>query len=113
VIARRQLETRALELRIEGHTLESIAHQLGLANRGAASKYIARVLDRNESESVAEYRYLTDLRLSAIAYALWPLITGPRPSLRAIDRWLKIQDRIVALHGLNQRCSRCGADSAR
>ena len=105
VIARRQRELRALELRTQGYTLEQIAQKLGLANRGVASKYIARILARNESESVEEMRQIMGAQLETIVTVLWPLITRPRPSLAAIDRLLKIHDRQVKLFGLDPGCS--------
>lgn len=108
VIARRQRELAAFELRVEGHTLESIAEQLGLANRGVASKYVRRVMERNESDSVQEMRMIRGLQLETIAYKLWPLMNRPRPSLPALDRWLKVQDERFKLFGADGPCCSCG-----
>lgn len=106
VIARRELERRALELRTQNYTYQQIASELGLANRGMAAKYVARILDRHEVETVDEYRRVMGEQLDAVGFALWPQITGPRPSVAAIDRYLQIHDRRTRLLGLDQSSPR-------
>jgi hypothetical protein len=99
----RALETadrqrQALELRRDGLTFDGIAHQLGLADRSMARKYVQAALDRTLREPAEEVRDLELRRLDHWLLRLSELIE--QGDLKAIDRALKITELRARLLGL-------------
>lgn len=99
VLAARDRQRRALQLRTEGQTLDQIADELGYAGKSGASKAIAAALDRHEAAAVDEYRDLEAARLNELQRAVWPLaIAG---DLAAVTACVRIIDRRARLLGLD------------
>jgi hypothetical protein len=114
-------ETDALQLRRNGATYPQIAERLGLSTSGA-HEAVKRALDRTLTEAAPDVRKLELERLdSLLVTALTvlarphPLVQGGRvvldqqgqplrddgPTLAALDRVLKIQERRARLLGLD------------
>lgn len=99
VLAARDKQRRALELRTEGRTLDQIADELGYASKSGASKAITAALDRHEAAAVDEYRDLEAARLNELQRAVWPLaVTG---DIAAVTACVRIIDRRAKLLGLD------------
>lgn len=65
-------QSRAVELACAGHPYESIARQVGYANRGTAWKVVQKALDKRVVDHVDELRELTLARLEKLLKAHWP-----------------------------------------
>jgi hypothetical protein len=127
VAARRD---RAVRLRIEGQSWQVIADQLGYASRGAACQDVARALDfalKEQKISTDQWRELQLQRLDALRAKVWGVverrhvalsggtvvrdvdpisgetstIVDDGPTLAAVDRLLKIEEREARLRGLD------------
>ncbi|MET0416044.1 MAG: hypothetical protein ABW022_08490 [Actinoplanes sp.] len=122
--ARRRSE--AIAMRMAGHTFEQIAQALGYTSRGAACQDITRALETavvEQARSVEAYREEELQRLDALLAEAWAVLkrqhltvshgrviyddsTGEpilddAPTLSAIDRILKIQERRAKFLGLD------------
>ena len=64
-------DQRALELRKEGHTYESISEQLGYSTPSASYKAVMRRLRDMDRPAVSMLRELEVQRLDAMLYAVW------------------------------------------
>ena len=64
-------DQRALELRKEGHSYESISEQLGYSTRSASYKAVMRRLKDMDRPAVSMLRELEVQRLDAMLYAVW------------------------------------------
>ena len=90
---------KALELRKAGASFESIAQELGFANKGGAYKAVMSALDNTVREPVNEVRKLELERLDRLFLAVWPpALKGDGKSL---DRCLQIIRQRSSLEGLN------------
>lgn len=99
MVAARQRQAQAVQLRIAGATLEAIAAKLGYGTPAAAHNAIQAALNRTVQLPAAELRELELRRLDALLMALWPNAT--KGGLETIDRVLRISDRRVRLLGLD------------
>lgn len=94
-------ESKALQLRLEGHAYAVIGEKLGITAQ-AAQKQVSRLLDELAIETRKDTRALRKLelaRLDAMTKALWPKVKKGDP--RAIDRALKIMIRRSNFVGLD------------
>jgi hypothetical protein len=101
MIAARELEERAIELRIAGLSYREIAERLGCA-RQSAQDAVRRALDRQAAESVAKVERLRALqgeRIERAIQAIWDQVE--RGQLGAIDRLYRLCVRQAALYGLD------------
>jgi transcriptional regulator with XRE-family HTH domain len=95
-----ELKTRAFELRQKkGLTYAEIGKELGI-NHQTAWNYVNEVLDsfKPKPEDVERFRSMQVSRLEAVLRTLWPKVEAG--DLQALDRWVKIDQRIAALRGL-------------
>ncbi|WP_280366139.1 hypothetical protein [Nocardia wallacei] len=112
---RKDQRTRALEalqMRIEGHTWQSICEQTQYwKTESGVRKAVSGILDRWESASADEYRIIQDGRYLALLRAWWPHAVGtaldenddPRsPDDKAAAIVLRVMEAINKLHGLNR-----------
>lgn len=118
-----QRDAEAARLRARHYTYEQIAADLGYANRGHAYKAVQRALNATVKEPAGELRQLELERLDHLAQAAEAVLArrhvyissgkivrdedsgeslqDDAPTLQAIDRLLKIQQRRAALLGLD------------
>ncbi|MCM6774999.1 hypothetical protein NDR87_26500 [Nocardia sp. CDC159] len=110
----------ALQLRIEGHTWQSICDQTDWKTEAGVRKAVGALLDRWESETADEYRTVQDQRYLALLRAWWPAAVGTAhdedgdlmpPDDKAAAIVLRVMDSINKLHGLNREGP--GADGPR
>jgi hypothetical protein len=117
---------KAVQMRIEGHSLRAIAETCGYKIASNASQDIGRALEQavaEQTRSVEAYREEELQRLDALMLEAWTILrrdhltvshgkvvyddaTGQPilddgPTLQAIDRVLKIQERRAKLLGLD------------
>lgn len=92
-------ERRALELRRAGATFDSIAQQLGFADRSGARYAFNQALTRTLREPAAEARQLEADRLDRLQLAIWA--KAMNGDLRAVEHVLKIMERRARLLGLD------------
>ena len=91
----------ALAMRVAGQPYAEIAEQLGWRDESGARHAVSRLLDRRESESVAEYRKIETARLESLMSAYLPAaLTGDVDAARLA---LMTHDRIAKLHGLDKQ----------
>lgn len=117
--------TRAIALRVAGVDFQTIADQLGYASRGAAHTDISRALAQRKRDLDVQAGVAAALeveRLETMERAAWAVLrrthilvsqgrvirddderplVDDAPTLNAIDRLLKIQDRRAKLLGLD------------
>lgn len=117
--------TEAIRLRMAGESFESIAAKLGYNSRGAACQDITRALEQavmEQARSVEVYREEELQRLDMLLAEAWTVlkrahvtvshgrivrddleepILDDGPTLAAIDRILKIEERRAKLLGLD------------
>ena len=92
-------DQRALELRKEGHSYESISEQLGYSTRSASYKAVMRRLREVDRPAVSMLRELEVQRLDAMLYAVWnDVLQG---DAGAVSTALKISERRSRLLGLD------------
>ena len=92
-------DQRALELRKEGHTYESISEQLGYSTPSASYKAVMRRLKDMDRPAVSMLRELEVQRLDAMLYAVWhDVLQG---DAGAVSTALKISERRSRLLGLD------------
>ena len=92
-------DQKALELRKEGHTYESISEQLGYSTPSASYKAVMRRLRDVDRPAVSMLRELEVQRLDAMLYAVWnDVLQG---DAGAVSTTLKISERRSRLLGLD------------
>ena len=72
-------DQKALELRKEGHTYESISEQLGYSTPSASYKAVMRRLRDVDRPAVSMLRELEVQRLDAMLYAVWEYVIILKP----------------------------------
>ena len=98
-IAGYEKDQRALELRKEGHSYESISEQLGYSTRSASYKAVMRRLRDMDRPAVSMLRELEVQRLDAMLYAVWnDVLQG---DANAVTTALRISERRSRLLGLD------------
>ena len=91
-------DQKALELRKEGHTYESISEQLGYSTPSASYKAVMRRLREVDRPAVSMLRELEVQRLDAMLYAVWnDVLQG---DANAVHTALRISERRSRLLGL-------------
>ena len=65
-------ETRAVEMALAGLTFDSIAEELGYANRSGPWKAVRRAMSRRQAQAVDEYRRVELERLRRLEAVTWP-----------------------------------------
>mgnify|MGYP003676966325 CR=1 FL=1 len=80
-------QARALDLRVQGLTLQEIADELGYSSHGGVHYAIQKALENITYESVGDFRKLTLERLTRILKIHWPSVeNGDMASARlALD----------------------------
>lgn len=101
VIKRRERQAKALELRKAGATYKQIAEQLGYSSPQSVAATIKSALDRMIREPAEELRQMEYERLNHILLTLWPRVQAGE--LAAVDRAMRVMDRIEALMGLHMQ----------
>ena len=92
-------DQKALELRKEGHSYESISEQLGYSTRSASYKAVMRRLREVDRPAVSMLRELEVQRLDAMLYAVWnDVLQG---DANAVHTALRISERRSRLLGLD------------
>ncbi|MBF6134320.1 hypothetical protein IU501_15085 [Nocardia otitidiscaviarum] len=87
----------ALQLRIEGHTWQSICETTSYwKTEAGARRAVGGLLDKWESETVDEYRTVQTLRYEALLKAWWPLAIGIPPKNKG-DRSVPPDDKAAAV----------------
>lgn len=90
---------RAIELRIEGWTLDAIAKELGWGDRASAHMAITRALAERRNDNLDALRDMEGNRLDALWRHNWPgVIKG---NTRAIEVAIRIIERRARLFGLD------------
>ncbi len=98
-IAAYEKDQRALELRKEGHTYESISEQLGYSTPSASYKAVMRRLKDMDRPAVSMLSELEVQRLDAMLYAVWnDVLQG---DANAVHTALRISERRSRLLGLD------------
>ena len=92
-------DQRALELRQEGHSYESISEQLGYSTRSASYKAVMRRLRDVDRPAVSMLRELEVQRLDAMLYAVWDDVL--QGDANAVHTALRISERRSRLLGLD------------
>lgn len=98
-LAAAQRKCEALRLRAAGATFQEIADGLGYSSVSGAHKAVVSALRETLQEPSDELRRLESDRLRAMMAAVWPRVEGG--DLHAIDRALRIQERLARLLGLD------------
>jgi hypothetical protein len=93
---------RALELALAGCDYDSIAAQVGYANRGTAWRAVGEALSTRVAANADKYRRLTLARLEALIAAHWDPATVQR-NARSADLVLKVLTQQSRLLGLADR----------
>lgn len=96
----KEIKYEAFKLRRnEGLSYEEIGERLGVS-LSSAWNYVNEVLDemKPKPEDVERFRSMQVSRLEAVLRTLWPKVEAG--DLQALDRWVKIDQRIAALRGL-------------
>ena len=92
-------DQKALELRKEGHTYESISEQLGYSTPSASYKAAMRRLRDMDRPAVSMLRELEVQRLDAMLYAVWDDVL--QGDANAVHTALRISERRSRLLGLD------------
>ena len=93
-------DQRALELRQEGHSYESISKQLGYSTRSASYKAVMRRLRDMDRPAVSMLRnWKCSVRLDAMLYAVWDDVL--QGDANAVHTALRISERRSRLLGLD------------
>lgn len=104
VLARRERDAKAIELRRGGMLWDAIARTLGYSDAGHARTAAMAYMTNYPREDVDELRYLELDRLDAAQAAIWArcMDSTDRDQTWALDRFLKISDQRARLMGLNK-----------
>lgn len=95
----RNRDIKALSLRAAGLDYDTIARQLGMANRSVAWKAVQRALNEQKREAAAQVLDLELTRLDQMTPRVYS--AAVQGDLRAIDRVLKIMERRAKLLNLD------------
>jgi len=102
-IATRIKQHQALALRLEGYLYQEIADKVGYANPSSVYYAIGAALKREcPKGEVEEMRAVMSARLLRLFQAVWRYAIADPPDLRAMDRAVKILERLCRLHGLDK-----------
>jgi hypothetical protein len=95
-----RMRASAFQMRREGAAFDSIGSRLGV-NRGAARKLVQKEVRLLAGEADTEERRL--LHAEALM-DLWRVLYGPATAgdIDAIDRFLRVEERIASLLGLDR-----------
>jgi hypothetical protein len=108
-------QRQALELKIGGATLQQIAAELGYADSSGAYRAIQAALKATLQPPADELRRLQYERLERLYTAAHKKAIGEgtagEPDLEAMDRAIKVLQRINALFGLETTKLRVGGDA--
>jgi hypothetical protein len=99
-IARAGVEREAIRLRLDQHTFQQIADELGLPNKGIAHRYVERGLSRWMRDADEALRHQELERTDAIVDKLWPLVMADPPDLAVLDRLMRVLDYRAKITGL-------------
>jgi hypothetical protein len=95
----RERESRVLELRRAGFTLQRIADEVGYADPSGAKKAIKRYYDRLEAEANEHNRSEELERLDRLQVALWNrAVKGDDKAIRTVLRIMELRSKILGLH---------------
>lgn len=100
---RDQRRAKCVDLRIKGHTFQSIADALGYANRDAAWRDWRRALELARAEAdmdLSDARAFELARLDAVDRLAW--VQAEAGELKALEVLLKVSDRRAKMLGLDQ-----------
>lgn len=99
----RDRQQKALALRLEGKSYQTIADELGYYDRAAAMRSVDRLLNRTESRTVDTYRDLEDVRLTALWDKVWAAISADNsePLAPLINAAIRVSERRSRLFGLD------------
>jgi hypothetical protein len=96
----KQRDARVFELRIQGHTFDQIAGEVGFSGPSGAWQAYQRIKSESIFESIDEARQLELMRLDEMQLAVWDrAINGDLPAAHCV---LKIMDRRAKLLGLDK-----------
>jgi len=102
-ITSRLRQHKALELRLAGLQLEEIADKLDYGNASSVYYAINAALKREcPQEEVERMRAVMNARLLRLLKAVWPHAIAKQPDLQAMDRAMKLLERLCRLHGLDK-----------
>jgi hypothetical protein len=95
--------SRAIAMRIAGVDYDTIARQLGYADRGSACKDVSRALEqrtKEQQQAADSLRTAEVARLDRLQAGLWTAAAGG--DARTVEVVLKVIDRRIKLLGLDQ-----------
>ncbi len=95
----KERQRQALELRKAGATYQQIADQLGFKHASSAGKSVKKAIDNLGTEEAEDLRIIEVARLNHLMLAIWDRCQAG--DLKAIDRALRIQQRLSDLMGLD------------
>ena len=90
---------KAIELRIEGWTLDKIAKHLGWKDRSGVHRAITRALSEKRNTNLDELKDLEDNRLDALWRHNWPGVL--KGNTRSIEVAIRIIESRAKLFGLD------------
>jgi len=94
---------QALVLRLEGYLFEEIAEKVGYANASSVYSAVNSALKREcPKEEVEQMRAVMSARLLRLFQAVWKHAIADPPDLQAMDRAVKILERLCRLHGIDK-----------
>lgn len=92
-------QARAVELALLGRSYDSIAREVGFANRGNAWRTVQKALGDRVVEGVDELRALEVDRLDSLQEAAWPhAMAGDLAAFDVILRIIAARSRLLGLH---------------
>jgi len=108
IAARRRAQV--FQMRREGASLESIATRLGVS-RASVRKMVAREVAAVASESQPDERRMVH---AEALMDIWRALYGPASAgdLAAIDRFLRVEERLSRLLGLDRQPQDAGGEQA-
>jgi hypothetical protein len=94
---------RALQMRKEGKRVGEIAKELGISH-STLSEGMQRMMNRERSEAVEEYRFYENIRLDHLLTVAWKLLDHPDPiiRLRAVTEICRINRCRAAINGIDK-----------
>ena len=91
-------KARAVELALAGCDYDTIAKEVGYANRGTAWRTVQRALGERRDRAVDEYRLMELQRLDQIQQELWQ--DAVEGDVGAVQSSLKVIEQRIRLLGL-------------
>lgn len=101
-------ETKALKLRLMRASYDTIARELGYANKSSAHKAVERALAKVPREAAKELRAQELETLDMAQRALMPSIIAGH--LGAVDRLVKLMEQRAKLTGIHENIADSGVD---